>query len=559
MKKGVQRKGIFLVLVLLTVVLMLFVACSNAATTPPKTTATTSAPTTTATTTKATTTPAATTPASTTPASTTITPKSGGILKYGYNQDFPQIGDPPTLQVVRQQGIYDICLESLFMFNRAGEVIPWLATGYKYDASAPSLTLTLRKGVKFHDGTDFNATAVKWNLDKGKKFDQAKLAGLNTVDVIDDYTVRLNLAKSDTLMITYLAMQSGLMMSPTAYEKAGSTDEERSRWAKSNPVGTGPFIFVSWERQVKLVFKKNNDYWQKGKPYLAGVEFTIITNETTLLASFKAGELDVIMTEQPSNIKQLEESGKYNMVEGDIGLVGGLEPDSLNKDSPWSNIKVRQAAAYAVDTVALSKAIGLGYYIPTQQLDAPGRWGYNNNVVGYPFSQTKAKQLLTEAGYPNGFDTNFNAMIAFEPVVTAYQGFLSEVGIKAKPNLLPPPKMVEMYTAGWSGINLWQVTCQPNALSVFNGTFQLNALPLRAHSLYVPPEYQDVLSQAVAESDFEKQKALTQQLQSVFVDKYCVINFAYAQKIPTPTQKYVHDLNTGVNLHWTPWDAWLDK
>jgi len=277
------------------------------------------------------------------------------------------------------------------------------------------------------------------------------------------------------------------------------------------------------------------------------------------LASFKAGELDVISTEQPSNIKQLEDAGKYTMLEGDIGLVGGLEPDSLNKDSPWSNIKVRQAAAYAVDTVALSKAIGLGYYIPTQQLDAPGRWGYNPNLVGYPFNKTKAKQLLVEAGYPNGFDTMINAMVAFEPVVTAFQGYLSEIGIKAKPNLLPPPKMVEMYTVGWTGVNVWQVTCQPNALSVYNGTFVSGAQPFRAHSLYVPPEWQTLLNQAVSQSNFETQKVLTQQLQSDFVDKYCVINFAYAQKMPLPTQKSVHDLNTGVSLHWTPWDAWKDK
>ncbi len=544
-----MKKVTYLSLILLIGALILAGACSSPETTPAQTS---SVPTT-----SVTATPPATS-APSTPAKTTAAPKSGGILRYGYNQDFPQLGDPPTLQVVRQAGIYDICLESLVLLNRAGEVIPWLATGWKYDASALTLTLTLRKGVKFHDGTNFDAEAVKWNLDKGKQFDQARLASVETIEVVDDYTVRLNLSRPDTMQIVYLAMQPGLMMSPAAYEKAGSTDDERSRWAKSNPVGTGPFKFVSWQREVKAVFTKNNDYWQKGKPYLDGVEFTIITNEATLLASFKAGELDVIGTEQPTNLKQLEESGKYTMIEGDIGLVGGLEPDSLNQDSPWSDIKVRQAAAYAVDYVSLSKAVGAGYYIPTQQLDAPGRWGYNTNVVGYPYNITKAKQLLADAGYPDGFDTSINAMIAFEPVVTAFQGYLAEVGIKAKANLFPPPKMVEMYTVGWTGINLWQVTCQPNALQVLNGCFAPEAQPLRAHSLYVPPEWQELLNQAVAESDFEKQKALTQQLQADFIDKYCIINFAYAQKMPIPTQKNVHDLNTGVSMHWTPYDAWKE-
>jgi peptide/nickel transport system substrate-binding protein len=548
MKKGFQVKVAILGLTLFIVALLLVTACGKTATTPAQSTAPTAATTTTSPTTKP----------MTTQASTTVTPKTGGILKYGLNQDFPQIGDPPTVQVVRQPGIYDTCLEDLFLLNRAGELVPWLATGYQYDATGMSLTITLRKGVKFHDGTDFDATAVKWNLDKGKQFDQAKLASVKSIDVVDDYTVRLNLSKPDTQQIVNLATQAGLMMSPAAYEKAGSTDEERSRWAKANPVGTGPFKFVSWQRDVKAVFTKNNDYWQKGKPYLDGIEFTFITNETTLLAAFKAGELDVISTEQASNLKQLSDAGKYTMVEGDIGLVGGLEPDSLNNDSPWSNIKVRQAAAYAVDNVALSQAVGLGYYIPTQQLDAPGRWGYNNNVVGYPYNQTKAKQLLTEAGYPNGFDTMFNAMIAFEPVVTAFQGYLSDIGIKAKPNLLQPPEMVKMYTAGWTGINLWQVTCQPNALAILNGTFASGGQPLRAHSLYVPPEWQSLLDQAIGQSDFEKQKALTQQLQKDFVDKYCIINFAYAQKMPLPIQNYVHDVNTGVSMHWTPYNAWKE-
>jgi peptide/nickel transport system substrate-binding protein len=541
MKKRIQRKGIFLGLTLFIVVLMLFVACSNAAKTPAKTTALTSVPTTSV------------------PSTSAPTPKYKGTLKFGINQDYDQIGDPSSLQTIFPPTA-DISLEGLLIFNHAGEVIPWLATGYKYDTSAPSLTLNLRQGVKFHDGTDFNATAVKWNLDKDLLVNATGMDSVKTVEIIDDHTVRLNLSRQDTLITTKIAANPfGLIMSPTAYDKAGSTDEARSRWAKSNPVGTGPFKFVKWERDVKISFAKNDNYWQKGKPYLDGIEFTIIVNEATLLASFKAGELDVMYTENPENLSQLDQSGQYTMQEGEVNFVGGLEPDSLNPDSPWANIKVRQAAAYSVDNAALAKRAGAGYYMATNQFEAPGRWCYNPNVKGYPYDTAKAKALLAEAGYPNGFDTTINGMAPFEGLVTIFQGYLAEVGIKAKANLLPPPAMIQMYNNGWTGVNMCQFGCVPNATFIFSTFFSAAGQPNALHSLYVPPEWQQLLDKMMAEPDFEKQKALIWQLQSDFIDKYLIMSFSFAQKMPLPMQKYVHDIKTDVSMHWTPGNAWKDK
>ncbi|MFC1820222.1 ABC transporter substrate-binding protein, partial [Thermodesulfobacteriota bacterium] len=170
--------------------------------------------------------------------------KHGGILRISAREDPLTLGFPPT-QKYQPSAVYvDSCLETLARFDKTGAPVPWLATGWKTDTKAKTITLTLRKGVKFHDGTDFNAKAVKWNLDKCKAAHRGELTFLKSTDVIDNYTVRLNLSRMDSLLISNMAMTPGEMISPTAWEKAGSTDDERDSWCEKNPVSTGPFKFV---------------------------------------------------------------------------------------------------------------------------------------------------------------------------------------------------------------------------------------------------------------------------------------------------------------------------
>jgi peptide/nickel transport system substrate-binding protein len=558
MKKGLLAKLVFLAIGLMVIASLLAIACGTKTTTP------------------VTTTPAATTPAATTPAATTSKPATattipttaatakpvyGGTLNYAYDQDMPTIGNPATQQYVTGWGpISDICLENLLILNAAGEPQPWLATGWKWDSNNLGLTLNIRQGVKFHDGTDFNATAVKWNLDQCKSANVTELANVKSIDVLDPNTVKLNLSNTDGMLIYHLAGNRGMMMSPTAYQSHGSTEQERTKWAEQNPVGTGPFKFVSWEKGVRITFEKNPNYWQSGKPYLDKIVFTIINDEMTLGVSFKAGEQDTIFSQSPSVIQELQQSGKYDFYSGDVSLIGGLEGDSRHPDSPWANIKVRQAAIYSVDSNAFAQAMGFGQWVPTNQMDISTRWGYNPDVQGYPYNVAKAKQLLTEAGYANGFSTNIYGMPQYDTMVASIQAYFTAVGIKAEAKLVTPATRVDMFSnSGWNGVWLWECTPNPNTAYQMVRNFSAAAWPKRMVSVDVPTEISDLAAQIGTATDFNTQKSLAWQLEKALVDKYALITFIWARYQPQPIQKNTHNLWNNVSMHWTPWDTYKDK
>lgn len=487
-------------------------------------------------------------------------PKKGGTLRYGINQDYPTLGNPPTQQYSTGAPITDICLESLLILNEKGEPTPWLATSWDYDNEALTLTLTLRKGVKFHDGTDFNAAAAKWNLDQVMAAKRTELASVKSIDIVDDNTIRLNLSRPDGNLLIHLGCVRGLMMSPTAYQKAGNTDEERTAWAEVNPVGTGPFEFVDWQHDVKIVFKKFDGYWQKGKPYLDKVEFIVIENEATLLASFKAGEVDIMLTHQPQNIQTVEKEGKYKLYKGDVRLVGALEGDSKHPDSPWAKKKVRQAAAHSVDNKTFAETIGFGYWVPTNQFDIPGRWGYNPNVKGYPYNPEKAKQLLAEAGYPNGFKTKIYGMPHYKTMLASLQGYLADVGIEAEAVIVTPPKRVEMFSkVGWDGVWLWECNPTPSTCFQMGRNFTAAAAKRRLTSVDIPKEFSDLVEKSITATDFETQKKITWQLQKEMIDNYAFLTFIYGQYMPLPMHKYVQNYAPDHSMHWAPSDIWLDK
>jgi peptide/nickel transport system substrate-binding protein len=563
MKKSLLVKLACLAMGIVVIVSILAMGCGTKTTVP----ATTTKPAATTTQPAATTTqPAATTskPAATTTqpaATTTAKPVSGGTLYFGYDQDMPTIGYPATQQYVTGWApISDICLENLLLLNAAGEPQPWLATAWKWDSNNLGLTLTIRQGVKFHDGTTFDATAVKWNLDQCKSANVTELASVKSIDVIDASTVKLNLSTTDGMLIYHLAGNRGMMMSPTSFDKAGATDKERKTWAEQNPVGTGPFKFVSWQKGVKITFEKNPNYWQTGKPYLDKIVFTVINDEVTLGAAFKAGEQDTIYSQSPAVIQELQASGKYDFYSGDISLVGGLEGDSRHTDSPWANIKVRQAAKYAVDSDAFAKAMGYGQWLGTNQMDISNRWGYNPDVKGYPYDVAKAKQLLTEAGYPNGFSTNLYGMPQYDTMLASIQAYLAAAGIKAEAKIITPQQRVDMFSnSGWNGAWLWECTPNPNTAYQIVRNFTAAAWPKRMVSVDVPTEISDLAAQIGSATDFNTQKSLAWQFQKALVDKYALITFIWARYQPQPIQKNTHNLWNNVSMHWTPWDTYKDK
>jgi peptide/nickel transport system substrate-binding protein len=192
-------------------------------------------------------TPPTTSAISTAAQSSSSANKYGGTLKIGHPADALSYF-PPSMMKGNDLFQSKPCIESLGRFSAKGEMVPWLAEGWTTDAAAKTVTITLKKGIKFQDGTDFDATACKWNIEKFINAKRSEVPPLTSIEIIDDHTLKLNLVNWNNTVIIGLCYFAGPQISPTAWQKAGATDKERDDWAVNNPVGTGPFKLVSRQR-----------------------------------------------------------------------------------------------------------------------------------------------------------------------------------------------------------------------------------------------------------------------------------------------------------------------
>jgi ABC-type transport system substrate-binding protein len=213
-------------------------------------------------------------------AKTEVTSQCGGVLKIiDVAEGGQPLGAPWEVRGV-DSNLIKPAVESLIREDIRGDYHPCLATDWRIDQPKNKITLSLRKGVKFHDGTNLDAEAVKWCLDQAIEAKMVK--GFKGIDVLDEYTVRINVDQYQNNMLNLLSGSITSPVSPSAYKNKGK------EWAMWNPVGTGPFKSVSYERGNKLTFTKWEGYWEKGKPYLDGKEFLFIRDPMTQQAAMQA-------------------------------------------------------------------------------------------------------------------------------------------------------------------------------------------------------------------------------------------------------------------------------
>lgn len=383
-------------------------------------------------------------PTASTPAPT-LQPKYGGTLKMVL--DFtpaPTLGWPPDYSGPATR-VSQLCVESLLRSDFKGNTYPWLAESYTLAEDLKSVTLKLRKNVKFHDGTDFTAQAVKWNLDN--QMAAKKAPYWTSVEIVDEYTIRINFSEWKNALIFELSDTSeglGYMVSPTAFQKNGID------WMRQNPIGTGPFKFISFNKDVGFKTVKNQDYWIKGKPYLDGVEMTIIVDPSTRAAFVKAGGVDVVNTNTSKLAADLADMGF--ILKLTTNGTWNLMPDTNNPDSPWAKQKVREAAEYAIDREGIAKGLGWGFWQAPYQIPARGSAIYESDFsLSRKYNPERAKQLLAEAGYPDGFKTYINCYSAGlnKDAATAVQSYFIKVGLQAELDFPELAKYATYQKSGW--------------------------------------------------------------------------------------------------------------
>ena len=350
-------------------------------------------------------------------------------------------GYPPDI-IGNDQSYSMFCLERLLRLAPGGGYTGELATGYEIAPDQSSITLQLREGVKFHDGTPFNAEAVKFNLDRTKEFGSTgMLKSVASIDVVDDYTIQLNLEYFSNLVLFELSRDyTTVLASPTAILENGE------EWAKTHPVGTGPFKFKSYERDVSVKFERWDEYWQEGLPYLDGYEWYYVVEPMTALAMAKAGE---VLGQQDVNYLNADKFGDDFVVQK---VPQSMHSMYFNIDAPdniFSDLKVRQALDYAIDRESIVNEVAMGYYYLTYEAVPEVIEGYNPDLELRTYNIAKAKELLAEAGYPDGVEFTLNVMTGWEmDAIAAMQANLAEAGFTMNIEILDRPSILAIFKNG---------------------------------------------------------------------------------------------------------------
>lgn len=354
--------------------------------------------------------------------------------------------------------VLDQIYETLFVRDqKTNEIKPNLALSYE-NPDEKTWVIHLRKGVKFHDGTDFNAEAVKFTFERimDPKVAAPRASLLSTVESIevkDDYTVVIRTKEPDGVFLAKLTHSNSAIVSPTAVRKYGDLMQ--------NPVGTGPFKLKEIVSGDHVTIERFDDYWG-GPAKLDEVVFRVIPEAATRVAMLETGEVDFIDSIPPEQLPRLQFNPdiKVKKVPGSPVRYLGF---NFKKD-PWKNLLVRQAVAHAVneeDIVATMDGLG----ILSAGIIGPQVFGYKPEIekVGYPYDPAKAKKLLAEAGFPDGFDTvlwTTNASEQYMRDAQILQAQLKKVGIRAEIKVLEWGAYLaatrkgetEMFLLGWSNL-----------------------------------------------------------------------------------------------------------
>jgi len=484
-------------------------------------------------------------------------PHYGGTLKIINSISAMILGDPVQTSYNTDRLYAHACVETLVSFDDMGMVAPGLAESWVISPDFKSITFKLRKGVKFHDGTDFNAEAAKYNLDRYRAAPLPDLKSVASIDVLDDYTIRFYLSNWDNLILGNLALRAGFIISPTA-AKAHDKD-----WLLTHPVGTGPFKFVRFERDVSLKFEKFDGYWQRGKPYLDALQFYFIADPMVASASFQTGEGNVLISQNVKELYDLKNKGKYSIYTCPHSVTG-LAGDSIHPNSPFADVRVRRAVEHAIDKQALVSMAGYGMLEAINQPASVKNWSYNSKVVGYPYNPTKAKQLLAEAGYPNGLKTKLTTRNnpEFVQVFTAVQGFLGKVGIDAQLEPVGQSLYLDMLKAkGWEGLIHFVMGMGTTDDPVQAMQLRMSGKGQSNKCIAYPPSYDAKIAEALKANGFESKKTLIQEAIKMAVDDYALMIPLYIAINGVAMYPQVHGtkLMDPSNECWTPADAWLSK
>lgn len=339
--------------------------------------------------------------------------------------------DPPNQVDNMSETVVRHIHDNLVMFDEKLNRVPGLATSWTVSKDQLTWTFKLRKGVKFHDGTPFNAAAVKYNLDRltnpTKTTRRTALYApfIKSVEVVDDYTIKIVSEKPFGPILAHFAHGAGGIVSPAALEKYGDDIALR-------PVGTGPYRFVEWVPGDHITLERNKEHWG-GVPKVEKIIFKFVKEDASRVVMLETGEADLAIMLPPIEIPRLEKNPKIQVIKA--GSIRVIYIGMNVQKKPFDNVKFRQALNYAVDKEAIVKNILRGMGSVADSALAPGTWGYSPTFK-YKYDPARAKALLKEAGIPEGTKVKLwtpeGRYVADRAIAEAVQGYLSAIGLNVE-------------------------------------------------------------------------------------------------------------------------------
>lgn len=431
--------------------------------------------------------------------------------------DAHRIIDSPTATVMEHM------VEPLLYLNPKGEIEPKLVEKWEVSPDSKEFKLTLRKGIKFHDGEVLNAAAVKVNFDRrldpkaGTAFGFL-VAPVESVSVVDEYTFIIKTKYPYAPMLNNLTHTTNGILSPAAL---------KASWDKPlpKPVGTGPFKFQEWIPGSKLTMVRNDDYWGE-KSKLAELTFRVIPDDAARVIALETGEVQVAVRIPALDIPRLKADPK--IVIDNTASVRTIYLGFNVFAEPFTDKRVRQALNYAVNKEAIMKHILGGIGRLSDAPLSPGIFGYTP-VKTYEYNPDKAKALLADAGYPKGFETTLHPAVGRYymdvAVATAVAADLLKVGVKADIKMMEwgtylgftfrPPDKAEhkIYMLGWG-------TVTGDADYGLLALFHSGEWPTKGHNrgYYKNEKVDGLLETARATADLEKRKSAYKEAMTIIMD-----------------------------------------
>ena len=389
----------------------------------------------------------------------------GGVMTYGRYADSmfldPVLNDA-NVDIWVLSNIYDTLL---LPTNDGQGVQPGLATEWKVSDDGMTVTLKLRDGIKFSDGSPILPSDVVWSLKRAATPDNGiwgfLVSAIADVTGSDDGTVVITLNRSDPSIIPALTVFNTAIMPQKLFEAApGATDAEKAKAFAEHPVGSGPFMFDSWARGATMKLVKNPYYWAMGDdgkplPYLDGVTFEVIPDDATRILRLQSGELDGAEFIPYARVAELKTADNLNMElfpsTKIVYLSMNVRPQIDGVDNPLSNPKVRQALNYATNKEAIIQIVTMGVGSPMKSFMSSATPLNSGTGPLFPYDLDKAKALLAEAGFPDGFSTSLLVLAGNQDdlaIATSVQQRWAAMGVKLELKQVDNATRTDLYRNG---------------------------------------------------------------------------------------------------------------